>query len=95
MSQASPQGSVKDRMTAKLQAAFAPMVLEVIDESDRHIGHGGWREGGNTHFRVRIVSAAFEGQSRVAIHRLVHAALAEDLAAGIHALAIEARARGE
>ncbi len=74
---------------AKLRAAFAPALLEVIDESHQHAGHSGWREGGETHFRVRMKAAAFGEMSRVARSRAVHAALAEELAGGVHALALE------
>ena len=87
--------SVKERMTARLSRELAPEVLVVHDESDRHVGHGGWREGGETHFRVEIVSAAFIGKSRVERHRIVNALLAEELADRVHALAISARAPGE
>ena len=86
---------VREVITRKLSEAFAPQLLAVEDESERHRGHGGWREGGETHFRVRIVSAAFAGKSRVERHRMVNAALAEELRTGVHALAIEARAPGE
>lgn len=88
-----PQDSTttKQRMLAKLTGSFAPLTLEVLDESENHRGHGGWREGGETHFRVRIVSAAFKGKSRVDIHRMINAVLAEELASGVHALAIEAK----
>ena len=84
--------AVKERLQSKLIAAFEPEHLEVIDESHQHEGHGGWRPGGETHFRLRIVSDAFSGMSRVAIHRAVNSLLAEELAGGVHALAIEARA---
>ena len=87
--------TVRDTITEKLTAAFAPAALEVIDESHHHQGHGGWREGGETHFRVEIVSPAFVGKSRLERHRLVNAALAEELAGGVHALAIAARAPSE
>lgn len=83
---------VKESITAKLQASFAPSRLEVIDESDQHAGHGGWREGQTTHVRIRIASAAFAGLTRVAIHRQINALLAMEFEAGLHALAIEARA---
>ncbi len=76
----------------RLREVFQPTRLEVVDESDRHKGHAGWREGGGTHFRVRITSAAFRGQNRVAMHRAINAALADAFAAGLHALAIEAKA---
>jgi BolA protein len=79
----------------KLNEAFAPEALAVEDESERHRGHAGWREGGETHFRLRIVSDAFRGKSRVERHRMVNAALAEEFERGLHALAIEARAPGE
>ena len=87
--------SMADNITRKLDAAFAPQRLAVIDESHQHHGHGGWREGGETHFRVNIVSEAFAGKSRLERHRLVNAALAEELAERVHALAIAAKAPGE
>ena len=77
------------RIEAKLRAAFAPEHLEVVDESESHRGHGGWREGGETHFRVRIATQQFAGKPRVAQHRAVMAALDAELKAGVHALAIE------
>ena len=79
----------------KLNEAFAPEALDIEDESERHRGHAGWREGGETHVRLRIVSDAFRGKSRVERHRMVNAALAEEFERGLHALAIEARAPGE
>ena len=87
--------SISERITQKLTAAFAPQALSVIDESHQHQGHGGWREGGETHFRVDIVSEAFVGKSRLERHRLVNAALAQELADRVHALAIAAKAPGE
>ena len=83
---------LRDRMREKLLTALEPVYLDVIDESHNHEGHGGWREGGGTHFRVKVVSPAFAGKSRLAMHRMVNEALADDLAGGVHALAIEARA---
>jgi BolA protein len=73
----------------KLAEAFDPEHLEVIDESEAHRGHGGWREGGGTHFRVVMRAAAFDGMTRVERSRAVHRALAEELEAGVHALALE------
>jgi BolA protein len=73
----------------KLQSAFAPQQLEVIDESDQHHGHAGWRPGGSTHFRVVMRSAAFDGLSRVQRSRAVHSVLREDLEGGVHALALD------
>ena len=84
--------SVKKTIEDKLTHAFAPALLEVIDESHQHHGHGGWREGGNTHFRVRVTAAAFAGKSRVEIHRLINQTLEAELKGGVHALAIEAKA---
>ncbi|HYM33687.1 MAG TPA: BolA family protein [Candidatus Cybelea sp.] len=82
--------TVAASITAKLTAAFAPVDLQITDESQRHAGHAGARPGGESHFHVRIVSAAFAGQSRLARQRLVYRALASDLAGPIHALALEA-----
>lgn len=81
--------SVRDTIEQKLSRKFAPSHLEVIDESERHHGHAGWREGGETHFRVRIATAEFAGKTRVAQHRAVMDALADEFAAGVHALSIE------
>ncbi|MEM7685366.1 MAG: BolA family protein [Pseudomonadota bacterium] len=81
--------SMKAQIESKLTEAFKPVELEVIDESEQHRGHGGWREGGETHFRVRMAAAAFAGQSRVARQRAVNACLAEELATTVHALAME------
>ena len=84
--------TMQDRIAGKLRQGLSPSALEVLDESHQHAGHGGWREGGETHFRVRVAAAAFAGLSRVAQHRLVNALLAQELAEGVHALAIETRA---
>ena len=86
---------VKDDITRKLQDAFAPDSVEVIDEFDQHHGHAGHRPGGQTHFRVYIVSKAFVGKSRLDRHRMINQALAANLAGGVHALAIHADAPGE
>jgi BolA protein len=80
---------VRDAIVAKLSAKFAPSHLEVIDESSRHMGHAGSRPEGETHFRVRITSPNFAGMSRVAQHRAVNEALADEFRQGVHALAIE------
>jgi BolA family transcriptional regulator, general stress-responsive regulator len=80
--------TMADTMREKLTAAFAPEVLEVIDESAKHEGHSGSRPGGETHFNVRIVSKAFEGVSRVERQRHVYAALADELKARVHALSL-------
>jgi len=82
--------AVRNRIAVKLDAAFSPARLEVVDESENHRGHAGWRPGGATHFRVRIGAAAFAGKSRVQRHRMINDALADELKGGVHALAIEA-----
>ncbi len=87
--------TMKDQITKKLTEAFAPQSLDVADESHLHEGHAGHRPGGETHFRVYIVSNAFAGKSRVERHRMVNALLASELAGGVHALAIAAAAPGE
>lgn len=81
-------GAVATAIDSKLRARFAPSRLSIEDESSKHHGHAGWREGGETHFRVEIVSAAFEGRNRVARQRLVYEALKAELDAGLHALAL-------
>jgi len=73
---------------AKLRAALAPARLTLIDESELHKGHAGHRPGGESHFRVEIVAAAFAGQSRLARQRRVYALLAAELQAGVHALSL-------
>jgi BolA protein len=79
------------RILAALCAAFAPERLEVSDESHRHAGHAGARAGGQTHYAVLLISESFAGQSRVARHRLVNAALATEFETGLHALTLTLR----
>jgi BolA protein len=86
---------VKHTITNKLREAFTPESLDVIDESHLHEGHSGHRPGGETHFRVYIVSQAFQGKSRIERHRMINGVLSSELAAGVHALAIQALAPGE
>ena len=81
--------SARDTITAKLTSKFAPAFLDVIDESQQHFGHAGWREGGETHFRVRIATRHFDGMSRVAQHRAVMDVLEAELKDRVHALAID------
>ncbi len=85
----------RDRIAAALNEALRPASLEVVDESAAHHGHAGWRDGGETHYRVAVVAEAFTGKTRVARHRMVTEALGPEFADGLHALAIEARAPGE
>jgi BolA protein len=82
---------VADEIRRKLTDALAPMALDVIDESARHAGHAGARPEGETHFRVRIVSLAFEGMNRIARQRRVHEVLADELHTRVHALSIDAK----
>jgi BolA protein len=84
-----------DLITEKLTKAFAPQSLDVVDESHQHAGHAGHRPGGQTHFRVHIVSEAFRGKSRLERHRMINEALSGELAGGVHALALHASAPGE
>ena len=87
--------SIKDAITNKLREAFSPESLDVTDESHLHEGHAGHRPGGETHFRVYIVSPAFQGKSRIERHRMINALLAPELAGSVHALAMHTYAPGE
>jgi len=80
--------SVADTIRRKLTDRFAPVRLEIEDESHHHAGHEGARSGGETHFSVTIVSAAFSGQNRVARQRLVYETLSEELSTRVHALSL-------
>jgi len=82
-------------ITEKLTEAFAPASLRVVDESHQHEVHAGHRPGGETHFRVYIVSEAFRGKGRVERHRMINTTLAQELSSSVHALAIHANAPGE
>ncbi len=88
-------GAIADTMRDKLTQAFAPNRLDIVDDSDRHAGHAGARQGGESHFNVVIEASAFEGQTRVARQRMVHAALRDELAGPVHALSVKAFAPGE
>ena len=83
--------SVAESLRRKLVEALAPEQLTIIDESHRHAGHSGARPEGETHFRIEIVAAAFAGKSRLEQQRLVHQALAEELATRVHALSLSTR----
>ena len=85
-------GPVGIQIKDKLAQAFRPQALDVIDESHLHAGHAGSHPDGESHFRVKIVSAAFAGKSRVDTHRMVNETLKEDLKTRVHALAIQASA---
>ncbi|MGI9408409.1 MAG: BolA family protein [Hyphomicrobiaceae bacterium] len=87
--------SMTDTIRARIEAALAPESLDVINESHLHAGHQGSPGTGESHFRVRIVAAAFAGKSRLERHRMVNEALANELAGSVHALAIRAQAPDE
>lgn len=80
--------SLADEIHTRLTTAFAPDLLQIVDDSEKHRGHGGWREGGETHFNVTIRAAQLAALPRLARHRAVHAALG-DLTQRIHALALD------
>jgi BolA protein len=87
--------SVADTIRTKLTERLAPIRLDIIDESYRHAGHEGAQPGGETHFSVTIVSAAFVGHTRVARQRLVYQTLTEELATCVHALSLTTLAPNE
>jgi BolA protein len=87
--------SVAETLRRKLEREFSPAHINVIDESHLHVGHPGSRPGGETHFRVEIVTQVFEGLSRVERQRAVHRALADELKGRVHALSITALAPNE
>lgn len=80
---------LSEKIEKKLRDAFHPQVLEVVDDSESHRGHGGYREGGESHFNVCIRADAFKGVSRVARQRMVMKVLAEELDGPVHALALD------
>lgn len=88
-------GIVATRIERKLAEALQPTELRVLDESAKHVGHAGARPGGETHFRVEMVAAAFAGLTRLERQRRVHAILAEELAGPVHALSMRLGAPGE
>ena len=78
-----------EQITTRLKDAFDPEHLDVVDDSEMHRGHAGFQEGGESHFRVKMVSVALAGQSRIAQHRAVHTAIGKQLMGEIHALALD------
>ena len=91
--------SIKEQIRAKLASAFEGAIIDVIDDSAKHAGHlqhpGGVEDRGETHFTVKITAPAFSGKRLVERHRMVNAALADELAGPVHALAIKAQAPGD
>ena len=92
---ATPTGPVAAEIARRLTSALSPAYLAVIDDSEKHRGHGGHDARGESHFTVEIVAEAFTGKSRVERQRAVNAALADLLAERVHALAIKAKAPSE
>jgi BolA protein len=87
--------AVADRIREKLSAGLQPTRLEIVDDSHKHAGHAGARPGGESHFTVEVVSAAFEGMGRVERQRLVYRLLEEEMAGPVHALALRTIAPSE
>lgn len=87
--------TVRETIEQKLTAAFSPVRLRVVDESHRHAGHAGWREGGETHFDVEVISTVFEGMARTERQRRIYRVLADELAGGVHALSLRVVTPGE
>jgi len=88
-------GVVADTVRRKLNEAFSPSRLDLVDDSDRHHGHAGHSGSGESHFNLRIEAEAFAGKARVMRQRMVMKVLAEELAGPVHALSITATAPGE
>ncbi len=88
-------GAMAETIRSKLHAAFTPAKLEVSDDSAKHAGHSGAREGGESHFTVTIEAQAFSGVSRLQRQRNIYGVLAEELAGTVHALSVKATAPGE
>ena len=86
---------VAESIRSKLTEGLAPTQLEIVDDSARHAGHAGARDGGETHFNLLVVSERFTGQSRIERQRTIHALLAEELAGPVHALSVRALTPGE
>jgi len=83
--------SVSDEMRERLLVAFEPTELNVIDESEKHVGHAGYQEGGESHFHIVIASQKLAPLSRVARHRAIHDAIGKDIIARIHALSMDVK----
>ncbi|MFL6736827.1 MAG: BolA family protein [Sphingomonas sp.] len=88
-------GPVATEMLRRLNSALSPTSIELIDDSEQHRGHGGYNPAGESHFTLKIESAAFTGRSRVERQRMVYAALGELMRERVHALSIKASEPGE
>lgn len=80
--------AITDRIHTKLHQNLLISKLEVVDESSKHQGHAGWKDGGETHFNVKIISSDFAGKNKVARHKIIYSILAEEMENDIHALSI-------
>jgi BolA protein len=87
--------NIESRIKQKLLAGLEPISLDVVDESHLHAGHSGARQGGQTHYRIKVASERFSGKGRIERHRMVYALLADEIAQGVHALALQTIAPGE
>lgn len=87
--------TIAKRMRAKLTEAFSPERLDIIDDSENHRGHGGYRDGGETHFNLVIVAAAFDGMPRIQRQRAIFRVLEAEMTERVHALSIKARGLSE
>ena len=81
--------SLQEEMRARLEARFAPSALEIRDDSERHRGHAGFQEGGESHWHISIASQTFDALSRLERHRAIHAALGPEIIGRIHALELK------
>lgn len=81
--------NVADEMRNKLQTAFDPKHLEIVDDSEKHRGHAGYQEGGQSHFSIEIKAGVFGPMNRIERHRAVHSALGKELVTRIHALSLQ------
>jgi len=88
-------GPVATEMLTRLNSALSPTAIELIDDSEQHRGHGGYNPAGESHFALRIESAAFTGKSRVQRQRMIYAALGDLMESRVHALSISAKSPGE
>ena len=88
-------GPVATEMLARLNSALSPMRIDLADDSEQHRGHGGYNPAGESHFSLRIESAAFAGKNRVERQRMIYAALGDLMQAQVHALSIKTTAPGE
>ena len=93
--EAQGEGPMATRMRAKLTEAFSPVDLRIVDDSEGHRGHGGYREGGETHFVVHVRSGSFDGKGRVERQRMVMRLLKEELEERVHALSLDLKGTGE